>query len=56
MELVKKIAGAWKELPASQKQVSLCLCLEHLELCGVLVVVHCFGVLCGFFVLCGGFF
>jgi len=32
MELVKKIADAWKELPASQKQVSLYLCPGYLEL------------------------
>lgn len=38
MELTKKIADAWKELPASQKQVSVCLCLEHSELCRALVV------------------
>ncbi|NXT22305.1 TFAM factor, partial [Syrrhaptes paradoxus] len=31
MELVKKIAGAWKELPASQKQASLYLCFVYEE-------------------------
>ncbi|KFW68300.1 hypothetical protein AS28_09563, partial [Pygoscelis adeliae] len=32
MELVKKIAETWKELPASQKQVSLYLCPVYFEL------------------------
>lgn len=32
MELIKKLAGAWKELPASQKQVRLYPFPEYFEL------------------------
>lgn len=57
MELVKKIADTWKELPASQKQVSLYLCPVYFELSNKSLLHGCFtwfGVLREFFVLCGG--
>lgn len=33
-ELVKKLAGDWRELPASQKQVSLCRVLRTIIIHG----------------------
>lgn len=54
LELIKKLAGAWKELPASQKQVWLCPFPECFELYRWWDFIL-FGVFCGFFVESGGF-